>query len=376
MSISAKKNIVLSEAPIDLTTQQVVWDKQKWNEAIFEHGYKVFIERSLECPCGTKGNTTPNPDCINCGGTGRFYIDKTYTVIMCQGMNNQTKFQPFSAENMGVVKITTSPYDKLGYMDKVTLTEVESIFSQRIHLRKNNAGDTLFGFTTYNMIEVYDCYMFQGNSTILKILKVDVDFTIQDNKIILNNKYLNIANPRITVRYLHNPIYFILETNRETIKQKSLVNCATFNTDTPEANFPLSFTGKSAQFLPELLNFDGTGTIDNTDYNRIPINYDYGSNCGPSNTPSNNHIGNNNVYSIEYILNQIRGYVTVQSIISTNIIFDNYFFNVIKEIDAETQVYIADRDFTQLFDAFGRPTGQIVGININFYVGQLLIAKR
>src|SRR5580698_9801806 len=117
-------------------TPQATWDKIPWEDGIAEHGYLVHIERSLECPCGTQAVTTPSPDCVNCGGTGRFYIEKTQTRVLCQGMNNSTKFQPWSAENTGQVRISTRPQDKLGYMDKITLIEVESIYSQKLYLRK------------------------------------------------------------------------------------------------------------------------------------------------------------------------------------------------------------------------------------------------
>ncbi len=77
---------------------------------------------------------------------------------------------------------------------------------------------------------------------------------------------------------------------------------------------------------------------------------------------------------VEYFLDQTRATITVGPV-SDNTITNDFFKKTITEIDTGTQVYIAGQDFTQVLDA-GVPTGAIVGINIEFYEGQILIAKR
>ncbi len=78
---------------------------------------------------------------------------------------------------------------------------------------------------------------------------------------------------------------------------------------------------------------------------------------------------------VEYFLAQTRMTITVGAVVA-NTISNAFFKQIITEIDTETQAYIAGVDFTQTLDGGGNPTGAIVGITIEFFTGQVLIAKR
>jgi hypothetical protein len=78
---------------------------------------------------------------------------------------------------------------------------------------------------------------------------------------------------------------------------------------------------------------------------------------------------------IEYFLEETRATLTVGSVVG-NAITNPFFLKPITEIDTQTQVYIAGVDFTQTLDMSGNPTGEIVGITIEFFTGEIIIAKR
>ncbi len=77
---------------------------------------------------------------------------------------------------------------------------------------------------------------------------------------------------------------------------------------------------------------------------------------------------------VQYFLEETRQVLTV-GVVTGNTISNPFFLKTITEIDAETQTYVVGRDFTQVLDGNGNPTGDIIGINIVFYTGQIIIAK-
>lgn len=91
--------------------------------------------------------------------------------------------------------------------------------------------------------------------------------------------------------------------------------------------------------------------------------------------PGNSIYQNTFMQLVEYFLTQTRMTITVGSVVADTIT-NTFFLQTISEIDTNGQVYIVGTDFTQTLDGGGNPTGAIVGVNIEFFTGQVLIAKR
>lgn len=258
-----------------VTNQQVDWDRSQFDDAVTHHGYLCFIDRALSCPCCGGDIKNALPDCLNCGGSGWVYIDRQESRVLCSSISNRNKYEVWTAENMGTVNITCKPQDKLGYMDKVTLLELESWFNQAVRLYSGD--DDVFALLTYEPVSVFDVYLFVGSKTKLRRLS-ESEYTIENNKITVNNNVFtpqelqNIENKTISVRYTHNPIYYIIDINRDLIKQKTMKNCK--DVGTPNlTNYVLSAIGRRAHYVLDAVNYDGTNLFDNTDYTKT-INYD------------------------------------------------------------------------------------------------------
>jgi len=73
---------------------------------------------------------------------------------------------------------------------------------------------------------------------------------------------------------------------------------------------------------------------------------------------------------MEFFLSQTRATITVGTV-TDNKITNNFFLTAISSIEAELQVYFVTRDFTQ-----NTTTGEITGINVQFYTGQIIMAYR
>lgn len=78
---------------------------------------------------------------------------------------------------------------------------------------------------------------------------------------------------------------------------------------------------------------------------------------------------------VAQFLAQSRQILTIGDV-AANKTYHSYFLGVITEIVTETNSYIANQDFTQESDLNGNPTGYITGVNLEFYTGQTIIAKR
>src|SRR5580693_7306574 len=114
-SQTSHKKAVFTETPASIGNQEVLFDPKQFNDFIYKHGYECTIERRLYCPCIDINTGQPLPDCLNCGGTGKFFINKQSSIIACQAMSNRNKYESWSITNTGVVNITAMPKDKMGF---------------------------------------------------------------------------------------------------------------------------------------------------------------------------------------------------------------------------------------------------------------------
>lgn len=268
---------IISSTPADIGNQQVHFNREKFDDLIYDKGYAAFIDRAVQCPCQSRATGKALPDCQNCGGVGWFYIDRQSTVLWCSSISNRTKYEVWTVSNAGTVNISTRPEDKLGWMDKVILTELDSWFSQSYYLKLLTDG-SYFTFLTYEPTSVFDVFIFAGSNDPLGYLTPDL-FTILGNKILVPAATIagfgisGITDYCISLRYTHNPAYYIIDINRDLVKQR-VDQCFITPSLTPaKTNLPLNAIGRRAHFVLDAANFAGNNLFDNTP-TRTPINYD------------------------------------------------------------------------------------------------------
>lgn len=270
---------VIAQTPDNIGSQQVNFVRSSFDDLITDKGYDCYIERALKCACRMQSTGQALPDCQNCGGTGWFFIDKVLSKVASTSMSHRTQYSNWTESNMGTVNITTRPQDRLGYMDRITLLELESMHSQSLTLKTNDANDAYFTFLTYYPILVFEMYKFEGSNVALKYMEQGVDFTISNQKVTLDPTLYpvmpNTNPPQISIRYVHNPTYHILDINRELIKQREggLQPCST-TAGGNKTNLPINCVGRRAQYIFEMPDYNGNSLFDNTNYDRPPINYD------------------------------------------------------------------------------------------------------
>jgi len=267
---------VITTTPASVGTPQIHFDRTKFDDLIYDKGYAAYIDRAVQCPCRVLATGQPLSDCQNCGGVGWFYIDRQSTVLACSSISNKTKYETWTVSNAGTVNITSRPEDKLGFMDKVTLTELESWFSQAKYLTQLS-DLSYFTFLTYAPTEVFDVFIFAGSTTPLAYLTPS-QYSFSDNKLLIPHTTITglgisgVTQYSVSLRYVHNPAYYIIDINRDLIKQR-VDSCANPTNTINKTNMPLNAIGRRAHFILDAANFAGTNLIDNTP-TRTPINYD------------------------------------------------------------------------------------------------------
>lgn len=254
---------------------QPIFSQNDFDKAIESKGYKVFIEKAVMCPCADLSTGASLPMCQNCGGSGWFYIEKRSTLAVVQSMNRRTKYINWSEQDRGTVSITLKGEDRVAFMDKVRLLEVESVFSQRLSV-KRSSDDKIFGFLLYQALEIEVCYQYVGFDNKLTLLKEGVDFEVEEDKLLFRDDFEldeETGEAKVSVRYKYNPTYHIIDINREIVKTFSMderfdedkevsVNAQ----ENSKEAMPVNSVARKAHFLNDSANLSGESLFDNTPY--------------------------------------------------------------------------------------------------------------
>lgn len=270
--MAAHNKPILTETPPDLSG--LAWapsfNPKEFARALGAHGYDVTLEKALMCPCKDKGSGNVRLTCRNCGGSGWIFINKTATRMLISHINQQTKFQSWTMENVGTVSVTTPAENRVGYMDRIVVQDVETVFTQICYAVVSSTGK-LFSFLAYEPTEIEAVYLFDQDENPLIPLTPD-QYTINGQVIQLDDVFLDALDGitdlhlqylNLTVRYYHLPVYHIVDINREVTKNR-FKDCSTGLKNLKE--LPISCMAKKPHVIFETPTFTGQGLYDNTVY--------------------------------------------------------------------------------------------------------------
>lgn len=263
MSTGVKKKAIVSTTGPESVEHQVRFEPQRFNSLVFDKGYEVYVDKALRCPCAVKGNGQALISCNNCIGTGWIFMDRISTRMAIQGINADVKYQDWSKLSTGMAKVTARAIDRLAFMDRIIVREAEGYFNEILRPREFNGKLTCF--TTYEILEIESILMFENDKVALKRIP-EPDYTIENERIILHNKYLNQKDLTITIRYRHLLTYHIIDMNRDITKVRTKEGCSASNEDLQA--MPINGTARKAHYLFDNLKFEESSRlIDNTDEN-------------------------------------------------------------------------------------------------------------
>lgn len=262
MTLNSSNKPVLEETPEELTFNQPQFNRGEFDDSLFSKGYEVYLEKALRCPCTDKASGQGLPSCLNCGSTGFFFISKKKTRAAIQSINRKTKFSNWTEEDRGTFSVSLRGQDRIGFMDRITILDLVSQYSEVLRIK--SYGDKLFAYTIYYPLNVSSVYLFIGDKDKLQPLILIEDYTIEENRIILDSKFNNSNSElSISVRYTHNPTYYILDIVREVTATRA-IDCTSgedYLTD-----MIINAVARKAHYLLDAPNVAGNSLYDNTLY--------------------------------------------------------------------------------------------------------------
>lgn len=217
-------------------------------------GYDVVWERAIPCPCSHR--QSPHSTCKNCQGTGWTFINPTQIKAVAQSINKDTKYKEWSMELLGTISLTVKSMYHLNYMDKIVLIGAESPQSENLLVKRYKTD--YYVNTIYKINSVFEIFKFVSENEPLSRLKEGEDFLYKGNKILFNTEMRE--GDSISVTYMHNPQYHVLDLNHD-IRQTIVLDNLSREKD---LLMPISAIARRAHNVLDSLNFEGDNLFDNS----------------------------------------------------------------------------------------------------------------
>lgn len=240
---------------------------KRFDELIYDHGYEAYIDRAFRCPCCDKATGQALATCQNCLGRGWFFVDRRSTRLVAQSMTNLKRYENWGEVNQGTARITTRGIDRLGFMDRIVLLELEAYYSEL--LRPMLFNNELVSYPIYEPLMVTNMYLFMGEDA--KLLPVPPEmYSVEGNRIVFDKSFLDLSSSSdmndkslgltFSIRYSYNPVYHIIDINRELMKVRER-NCS--YTDDILTQMPIYALARKAHYVFENQKF-GEVLFDNS----------------------------------------------------------------------------------------------------------------
>lgn len=266
-----KKSIILDkpvtfQTPLEVIDPRVGWRVQDFNELITSQGYDALIDRALRCPCVDKATGQALSTCKNCLGRGWFFVDRRETRVIAQHMDNKKRYQDWSETNRGTASITTRGTDKMGFMDRIILTQLEAYYSEI--LNPIYFQGLIIAYPVYEPLFITNIYLFSADDKELISIE-EKDFNIVGNRIefslgiqdLIEINDINIQDKSeipisISIRYAHYPVFHVIDANRELMRVRER-NC-TFS-DEDLKDMPINVLARKAHYIFDAQKFGEEG---------------------------------------------------------------------------------------------------------------------
>jgi hypothetical protein len=254
-----KSTIKQTPSSIAQNTPRVDFNDDSYNAIIEQKGYDVEVDKAALCPCKSKA-THNKSTCTNCGGSGWIFYNRRRDRLVLQSMDSSKDFKEEGVWELGDVKVTGRAENKLGFMDRITVLDGETIGTQTVYFYKIKGKH--IGKTIHNIKVIQELFLFGKTSQPLKALEEGVDYTVDPddkNVITLSDEYNAKAEGlRCAIRYEHSPVYHMVALNRETMNTHIKVG------SDQETDMPFNGVARRAHLIIDEENLAGTRINDNS----------------------------------------------------------------------------------------------------------------
>lgn len=254
--------------PLVSVDPRVGWRVRDFEELIVSQGYDAYIDHALRCPCVDRATGQALSTCRNCLGRGWLFVDRTETRVVAQHMDSKKRYENWSEVNRGTASITTRGIDRLGFMDRIILTQLEEWYTEI--LTPVLYDGELLAYPVYEPLKVSNMFLFVGDGVKLEPLGED-SYVIDKNKIVFNPTIVervpvedvNQSHPfiSITIRYSHFPVYHVIDINRELMRVRESRLCG-YDDETLK-QMPINVLARKAHYIFDAQKF-GEESYENT----------------------------------------------------------------------------------------------------------------
>jgi hypothetical protein len=217
MGDNFQKRATATVTPAESVEHQVRFETQRFNSLVFDKGYEVWIDKAYRCPCSVKSAGQPLISCNNCLGVGWIFTDRAETRVAIQGIKADVKYENWSKTTSGTARITARAIDKLAFMDRIILKDVEGYYNEIIRTRQ--VANKKVAYAEYPIISVEEIFLFESDKTPLKKLVDGTDYIIEnESKIVFDSSISTKPELTLSIRYRHYMTYHVIDMNRDITK--------------------------------------------------------------------------------------------------------------------------------------------------------------
>ena len=220
-----------------LGTVRADFKQDDFDRLVHQKGLKLTHEIAAFCSCVREVNGNAEPHCISCGGSGYVFLDPCTLTGVIQAIGYDPKHNQYSEINLGTAKLTTRYTERLGWFDRLTLKDGESVFMENTFpiVRNVNGTDQLSSLLIYEPLKISKVFMYIDAQTPQQELEqfeadgvTPKDFTIEGRKLILSDAILAAHQAAgeekkyISIRYSHRPQYLVMDIQHDIRNTKNL----------------------------------------------------------------------------------------------------------------------------------------------------------
>lgn len=194
----------------EVTRDRVDFDHTKFKKITDSKGYILDWYSGMICPCRKDVTEQPISNCVNCGGSGFYFLDPVEITGIISSAVMQKNYINWSEALQGTAYLSVQPDNKIGWMDKIVVKTALTSFSEVMTVYLD--GTTKKVKTHYSVDEITANYKFLGATS--PHYDIPINF-IQVNPSVLNELIITddnvLVGDRITVLYKYNPTYLVIE---------------------------------------------------------------------------------------------------------------------------------------------------------------------
>ncbi len=259
--MSTPSRAVIQKTDPENVEFQVNFETQRFDSLVFDKGYNVYIDRAFRCPCAVKATGQALLDCDNCLGVGWVYTNRIETKLVLQTIKADVKYENWSKTTRGMARVTSRAIDKLSFMDRIILRDVEGYYNEILRSQRN--GSKLNFYTNYGILEIENILIFVNSTTRLRYLTFGTDYNLDptcNTRIILSTEFDTItAEVVATIRYRHQQTFHIIDMNRDITKVRER-DCSSEQLE----QMPIYGIARKAHYLFDNARFGTQEPLDNT----------------------------------------------------------------------------------------------------------------